>query len=308
MLGTLLICFIFTTSCVKAGGHFLVETEDSKEDKQDNLDEHGIEKPVEQLNRAKVNSRSVDKKNLPKKFNRGDYPIYKWPKGIKAKIKNGKRQEDILSFKECVSTKCKRKSLSGVYTEAKYKDCLQRECGTWVWPIEWQEWSEWSDCSNGPIATCGKGSQIRARACSGDQGSCPGEFTETKDCLLKKCPASKWQEWGAWSVCSTTCGKGGKIRARACAGPPRSCQGKGTEAKGCRQLECGVGKLKRPKFKEAYYKSEKAKGKKLNKADGEKGDYVTWGLGLGRGFPGSKILKHTFGSQQASPGRGPGRK
>ena len=24
-------------------------------------------------------------------------------------------------------------------------------------------------------------------------------------------------------------------------------------------------------------------------ADGEKGDYVTWGLGLGRGFPGSKV-------------------
>ena len=196
-----------------------------------------VEKPVEQLNRAKVNSRSVDKKNLPKKFNRGDYPIYKWPKGIKAKIKNGKRQEDILSFKECVSTKCKRKSLSGVYTEAKYKDCLQRECGTWVWPIEWQEWSEWSDCST----TCGKGSQIRARACTGDQGSCPGEFKETKDCwrILEKCPASKWQEWGAWSVCSTTCGKGGKIRARACAGPHRSCQGKATEAKGCRQPECG---------------------------------------------------------------------
>ena len=199
-----------------------------------------VEKPVEQLNRAKVNSRSVDKKNLPKKFNRGDYPIYKWPKGIKAKIKNGKRQEDILSFKKCVSTKCKRKSLSGVYTEAKYKDCLQRECGTWVWPIEWQEWSEWSDCSNGPIATCGKGSQIRARACSGDQGSCPGEFTETKDCLLKKC---RWSPWSEWSVCSTTCGKGARIRARACEDQSRtdhgSCQGKGTEAKGCRQPECG---------------------------------------------------------------------
>ena len=47
--------------------------------------------------------------------------------------------------------------------------------------------------------------------------------------------------------------------------------------------------LKRPKFKEAYYTSEKAKGKKLNKAEGERGDYVTWGLGLGRGFPGSKV-------------------
>ena len=101
---------------------------------------------------------------------------------------------------------------------------------------QWQRWSEWSQCST----SCGKGAQIRARACTGRFGSCQGKATETKDCLLVKCQRkSQWQEWGAWSVCSTTCGKGAKIRARACSGRFGSCPGKATETKGCLQPECG---------------------------------------------------------------------
>ena len=89
--------------------------------------------------------------------------------------------------------------------------------------------------------SCGKGAQIRARACTGGVGTCQGKATETKDCLLVKClSTSQWQEWGAWSVCSTTCGKGAKIRARACSGRFKSCPGKkNTETKVCRQPECG---------------------------------------------------------------------
>ena len=53
-----------------------------------------------------------------------------------------------------------------------------------VKPSEWQEWNEWSKCSS----SCGKGLKIRARACSGRQGSCQGEPTETKDCFMVECP------------------------------------------------------------------------------------------------------------------------
>ena len=35
--------------------------------------------------------------------------------------------------------------------------------------------------------SCGKGSKIRARTCSGDIGTCLGERTETKDCQVAKC-------------------------------------------------------------------------------------------------------------------------
>ena len=101
---------------------------------------------------------------------------------------------------------------------------------------QWQRWSEWSQCST----SCGKGAQIRARACTGRDGSCQGKASETKDCRLVRCQrASQWQEWGAWSVCSTTCGKGAKIRARACSGGFGSCPGKATVIKVCLQPECG---------------------------------------------------------------------
>ena len=48
---------------------------------------------------------------------------------------------------------------------------------------EWLEWGEWSQCST----SCGKGSEIRARACGGSPGSCSGDPTETKDCLVAEC-------------------------------------------------------------------------------------------------------------------------
>ena len=36
--------------------------------------------------------------------------------------------------------------------------------------------------------SCGKGSKIRARTCSGEIGTCLAESTETKDCQENKCP------------------------------------------------------------------------------------------------------------------------
>ena len=52
---------------------------------------------------------------------------------------------------------------------------------------EWQEWGEWSQCS----VSCGKGAEIRARACSrpdvGGSQTCSGDLTETRECNLAKC-------------------------------------------------------------------------------------------------------------------------
>ena len=123
-------------------------------------------------------------------------------------------------------------SCSGEWTET--KDCLLDKCPVIIG--KWQEWGPWAQCS----ATCGKGAQIRARPCSKNDGSCPGEPTETKDCLLDKCPVktSKWQEWGEWAKCSTTCGKGTNIRARACDKNGGSCPGEPTETKDCLVAEC----------------------------------------------------------------------
>ena len=69
-------------------------------------------------------------------------------------------------------------------------------------------------------------------------GSCSAKPTETKDCRAADNPtssgiASEWQEWGGWSECSSSCGRGLKIRARACNGSQRSCQGESAETKEC---------------------------------------------------------------------------
>ena len=53
-----------------------------------------------------------------------------------------------------------------------------------VTPSQWQGWGEWAQCST----SCGKGTKIRARACSKSDGSCPGEPTDTKYCLVVDCP------------------------------------------------------------------------------------------------------------------------
>ena len=58
-----------------------------------------------------------------------------------------------------------------------------------VKPSRWQKWGPWSHCST----TCDKGHRVRARACTGSHGSCPGKPTKTKDCLGDKCPGCLFQ-------------------------------------------------------------------------------------------------------------------
>ena len=74
-------------------------------------------------------------------------------------------------------------------------------------------------------------------------GSCSAKPSETKDCRVADDPtssgiASEWQEWGGWSECSSSCGRGLKIRARACNGSQRSCQGESAETKECFVTVC----------------------------------------------------------------------
>ena len=53
----------------------------------------------------------------------------------------------------------------------------------------WQEWGQWSQCT----ATCGNGTQVRARACGeaeyGGNEVCHGDSTETQDCTVADCPS-----------------------------------------------------------------------------------------------------------------------
>ena len=123
---------------------------------------------------------------------------------------------------------------------------------TAVVDAEWQDWGQWSQCS----VSCGQGSQLRARACSGalfgGNDQCSGDSTDARDCKISECEGivmpfiipclspiliirssalcflfflnilaavnAEWQEWGQWSECSASCGQGSKHRARACSG------------------------------------------------------------------------------------------
>ena len=53
---------------------------------------------------------------------------------------------------------------------------------------EWQEWGGWSGCT----ASCGEGSRVRARACSGGalfggDRQCSGSSSEVGRCEISKC-------------------------------------------------------------------------------------------------------------------------
>ena len=54
----------------------------------------------------------------------------------------------------------------------------------------------------------------------------------------------KWQEWGHWSPCSTSCRQGSKVRARACNKPAiggkKQCPGNSSNFDACTASECQV--------------------------------------------------------------------
>ncbi|KAM6102795.1 adhesion G protein-coupled receptor B1 isoform 11-T11 [Theristicus caerulescens] len=105
----------------------------------------------------------------------------------------------------------------------------------------WNEWSSWSSCS----ASCSNGTQQRTRECNGPSyggAECQGHWVETRDCFLRQCPVDgKWQAWGVWGSCTTTCGGGTQRRDRVCYGPffgGETCQGPKEEYKQCNDRKC----------------------------------------------------------------------
>ncbi|KAI4898140.1 hypothetical protein NFI96_015403, partial [Prochilodus magdalenae] len=80
----------------------------------------------------------------------------------------------------------------------------------------WTPWSVWSDCS----VTCGRGTQIRSRACINppprNNGThCSGPEREAQDCQAAPC-LDDLCPWSTWSPCSRSCGAGVASRRRQC--------------------------------------------------------------------------------------------
>ncbi|XP_074981006.1 adhesion G protein-coupled receptor B1 isoform X5 [Caretta caretta] len=116
-------------------------------------------------------------------------------------------------------------------------------CNIALCPVDgnWNEWSSWSSCST----TCSNGTQQRTRECNGPSyggAECQGHWVETRDCFLRQCPVDgKWQVWGPWGSCTTSCGGGTQRRDRVCYGPffgGDSCQGPKEEYKQCNDKKC----------------------------------------------------------------------
>ncbi|KAF7236260.1 SCO-spondin, partial [Varanus komodoensis] len=67
----------------------------------------------------------------------------------------------------------------------------------------WTPWSPWSDCP----ATCGHGTQVRARACvdpppRNGGAPCSGPETQARNCSTGPCPECPWSRWTPWTPCS----------------------------------------------------------------------------------------------------------
>ncbi|KAF4095523.1 hypothetical protein G5714_023126 [Onychostoma macrolepis] len=80
----------------------------------------------------------------------------------------------------------------------------------------WTPWSVWSDC---PV-TCGKGKQIRTRACinpppRNNGTDCTGPERDTRGCHSAPC-LDDLCPWSPWSSCSRSCGAGVISRRRQC--------------------------------------------------------------------------------------------
>ncbi|XP_061122608.1 adhesion G protein-coupled receptor B1 [Syngnathus typhle] len=105
------------------------------------------------------------------------------------------------------------------------------------------EWSQWSSCS----VTCGEGWQSRTRVCatSSFTTQCTGPLRENRPCNnTVVCPVDgAWDEWTPWSLCSSTCGRGFRERARTCRLPQNGgepCKGPSRQNKLCNIAVCPV--------------------------------------------------------------------
>merc|ERR1711920_4294 len=118
-------------------------------------------------------------------------------------------------------------------------------CNTAPCPVNCKlsDWGEWAKCS----VTCGGGTQHKTRteAITAANGgtACKEDKQMSQDCNTQPCPQQcSWQEWGSWSECSVTCGKGEQKRARSKLeehNGGRPCAGHAVETAACRpQAQC----------------------------------------------------------------------
>uniref|UniRef100_A0A8C5H4F0 Adhesion G protein-coupled receptor B1-like n=1 Tax=Gouania willdenowi TaxID=441366 RepID=A0A8C5H4F0_GOUWI len=117
-----------------------------------------------------------------------------------------------------------------------------------VCPVDgaWDEWTPWSLCSS----TCGRGYRDRTRTCKQPQNGgepCRGPTRQTKFCNIAVCPGEEvdghWNDWSAWTACSSSCSNGTMQRTRECNGPSyggSECHGSWKETANCFLKECPV--------------------------------------------------------------------
>ena len=133
------------------------------------------------------------------------------------------------------------------------KDCYRfganqesKPCFLKICPVDGKlsEWTEFSACDK----ACGGGKQFRTRQCNNPPPvfggkPCEGETKEEKDCNTHVCPPVNggFTDWGAYSPCSVTCGKGTMKRTRSCSNPPPSNGGKPCEGSTSETVECEKG-------------------------------------------------------------------
>jgi hypothetical protein len=95
--------------------------------------------------------------------------------------------------------------------------CNDQEC-----PVDcfWEEWLDWSLCSK----SCGSGgrrNRLRLVNVSASHGgaACPSDARQEDACDQDKgevpCPEDcRFDEWGDWGECNSTCGSGTKVATR----------------------------------------------------------------------------------------------
>ena len=72
---------------------------------------------------------------------------------------------------------------------------------------------------------------------------CEGDAFEEESCNSNDCPVDcQWDDYGDWSVCSSTCGEGKMVRYRAVLFPASNggieCLGDAKEIKECNEGPC----------------------------------------------------------------------
>ncbi|VDI14035.1 Hypothetical predicted protein [Mytilus galloprovincialis] len=93
--------------------------------------------------------------------------------------------------------------------------------------------------------------KTRSRTCTNplpsEGGSaCKGSATKSDVCNEKPCPVNgAWSQYGDWTRCTKTCGRGTQTRSRTCTNPSPSaggsaCKGSSVQSKNCNENLCPV--------------------------------------------------------------------